>query len=206
MEFTNTIFYVFLILELPIWNTGHMEEDHSAAEWYLHPVAIYKDPFRQGKHILVLCETYSSEDKPSYNNYRYSAVKNAAKCTAEEPWFGIEQEYVFLDVDGHPLGWPKYGFPAPKGPNYCGVGANKAYGRDVVEAHLRACLYAGVNIHGINAEGMAAQWEFQVGPVTGITAADDLWIARFLLIRIAEEFGVRYEIIRRKLSSLIKCV
>ena len=43
------------------------------------------------------------------------------------------------------------------GPYYCGVGANKVYGRDVVEAHYRACLYAEVNIAGCNAEVMPGQ-------------------------------------------------
>lgn len=46
---------------------------------------------------------------------------------------------------------------ASAGPYYCGVGADKAYGRDIVEAHYRACLYAGVKIAGTNAEAMPAQ-------------------------------------------------
>lgn len=45
----------------------------------------------------------------------------------------------------------------PLGPYYCGVGADKAYGRDIVEAHYRACLYAGIKIAGTNAEVMPAQ-------------------------------------------------
>jgi len=48
------------------------------------------------------------------------------------------------------------------GPYYCGVGADRVFGRDVLEAHYRACLYAGVRISGTNAEVMPAQWEFQV--------------------------------------------
>ena len=37
------------------------------------------------------------------------------------------------------------------------MGSNKVYGRDVVESHYRACLYAGVRICGCNAEVMPAQ-------------------------------------------------
>ena len=43
------------------------------------------------------------------------------------------------------------------GPYYCGAGANKVYGRPIVEAHYRCCLYSGINISGENAEVMPAQ-------------------------------------------------
>ena len=78
-----------------------------------------------------------------------------------------------------------------QGPYYCGVGAGKVVGRDIVEAHYKCCLYAGLKISGTNAEVMAAQWEFQVGPCTGIEMGDQLWIARFFLARVAEDFGIR---------------
>ncbi|RWW05548.1 hypothetical protein BHE74_00006871 [Ensete ventricosum] len=105
------------------------------------------------------------------------------KIIAEYIWYGIEQEYTLLQKDVKwPLGWPVGGFPVSfQGPYYCSAGADKAFGRDIVDAHYKACLYAGINISGINGEVMPGQWEFQVGPAVGISAGDELWVARYIL-------------------------
>ena len=50
---------------------------------------------------------------------------------------------------------------------------DQVYGRDIVEAHYRACLYAGIRISGTNAEVMPAQWEFQVS--VRFRLAHDAW-------------------------------
>ena len=80
-------------------------------------------------------------------------------------------------------------------------GAGKVFARDLIEAHYRACLYAGVNISGINAEVMPSQWEFQVGPCEGISMGDHLWMARYLLIRIAEQWGIKVSFHPKPLSG-----
>jgi len=179
--------------ELPVWNydgSSTYQAQGENSDVYLYPCAIYKDPFRGGNHILVMCETYKYDGTPMATNHRKACNEVAQKLAEEEVFFGIEQEYTLLDSDGRPLGWPKNGYPAPQGPYYCGVGSDKVIARDIVDAHYRACLYAGVKICGSNAEVMPAQWEFQVGPCVDVSVGDDLWVARFILHRVAEDFGV----------------
>lgn len=180
------------VSELPIWNfdgssTGQAEGFNS--DVYMKPIAMFRDPFRGGKNKIVLCDTYTYDMKPHETNKRFSCVDSMTQAANQKPWFAIEQEYTLLGEDKRPLGWPRGGYPGPQGPYYCAVGSDRIHGRDIVEAHYRACLYAGVTIAGTNAEVMPAQWEFQIGPCLGIDIGDHLWMARFLLYRVAEEFG-----------------
>jgi len=180
--------------ELPDWNYDGSSTGQSMGEnsdVLLKPQAIFKDPFRRGGNILVVCDTYGPDEEVHPTNFRKQCHEVMEQVKAQKPWFGLEQEYTMFDFTGkHPYGWPVNGYPGPQGPYYCGVGADKVKGRKIVEAHYRCCLFAGVKIAGSNAEVMPSQWEYQVGPCEGIDMGDHLWVSRWILCRVAEEFNV----------------
>jgi glutamine synthetase len=187
------------VADLRIWNfdgssTGQAPGHDS--EVLLKPVAIFPDPFRGAPNILVMCECYEpgkngGEMTAIPSNTRAPAKEKFDKALGELPWFGLEQEYTLFNKDKKtPLGWPRAGYPGPQGPYYCSVGAENSFGRPVVEAHYRACLYAGITISGVNGEVLPGQWEYQIGPCLGISSGDHSWMARYIMYRVCEDFGV----------------
>jgi glutamine synthetase len=152
----------------------------------LKPVAVYPDPARKNG-VLVMCEVMMPDGKtPHPSNSRATVLEDA------DAWFGFEQEY-FLYKDGVPLGFPTGGgFPPPQGEYYTGVGYKNVVNiaRQIVEEHLDLCLEAGINHEGINAEVAKGQWEFQIFGKGSKSAADQMWVARYLLVRLCEKYSV----------------
>ena len=195
--------------DLPDWNydgsSCYLAETENS-EVIMKPVAIFKDPFRgpaknpHHHHLLVLCESYRWTDSsckeltPCSTNFRAHSRAIFEAGANEEPWFGIEQEYTMLGTATKfttwPLGWPNNGYPGQQGPYYCSAGASRCFGRIICDAHYRACLYAGIQVSGTNGEVMPGQWEYQVGPCHGIAIGDQLYMSRYILDRIAEDFKV----------------
>ncbi|MCH8102461.1 MAG: glutamine synthetase beta-grasp domain-containing protein [Chloroflexi bacterium] len=178
--------------EPPIWgfdgsSTNQAPGDDS--DCVLNPVLTVPDPIRKGNNKLVMCEVLLTDLTSHPSNTRAACAAMAEKHAASDTWFGIEQEYT-LFKGSRPLGFPDNGFPAPQGGYYCGVGADEVFGRPLVEEHMTACIEAELAISGINAEVMPGQWEFQIGPVVAPTAGDHLWLARWLLYRLGEKFGI----------------
>lgn len=178
--------------DLPVWGfdgSSTMQATGNNSDCMLKPVKYIPDPIRGGDNVIVLCEVFNADDTVHETNMRAKLREVAEKYKEHEAWFGIEQEYtLFQGIK--PLGWPDNGFPAPQGGYYCGVGADEVFGRPIVEAHMDACIRADLEISGINAEVMPAQWEFQIGPLGALEAADQTWLARWLLYRIGEDFKV----------------
>ena len=179
--------------EPPIWGFDGSSTNQApgkASDCVLSPVCVVPDPLRGGKNVLVLCEVQLIDFTSHPTNTRAACVAVAEKYADQVPMFGIEQEYTFFK-NGRPLGWPEEGYPAPQGPYYCGVGGDFMVGRDIVERHTAACMEAGLSIEGTNAEVMKGQWEFQMGILEAPAIGDQIWLGRWLLNRIAEDYGVQ---------------
>lgn len=188
--------------ELPIWNydgssTG--EATGTKSEIILKPRAVYRCPFR--RHLnpihcyLVMCDTYNTEDLPTETNKRHDAQEIFNTKLEEKPWYGIEQEYfIICNKTSKPLGFPDDKDPPPQGQYYCSIGSRNAFGREIVETHFEHCIYAGLKISGINSEVAPGQWEYQIGPVEGIEAGDQLYISRYILHRLSEKYNVHINI------------
>ncbi|MGI8684693.1 MAG: glutamine synthetase beta-grasp domain-containing protein, partial [Acidimicrobiales bacterium] len=181
------------VTDLPIWGFDGSSTNQAtgvASDCVLRPVCTVPDPIRGGDAVLVMAEVLNTDMTPHPTNTRAALAEAVEKFAAQEPWFGIEQEYTMFK-GSRPLGFPEHtGYPAAQGPYYCGVGSDDIYGRPIVEAHLDVCLKAGIELSGINAEVMPGQWEFQVGPLSPLEVSDKLWLARWLLHRVGEDFGV----------------
>jgi glutamine synthetase len=174
--------------DCPMWSfdgSSTKQAEGNNSDCLLKPIKLVIDSVRKNGYIL-LCEVLNPDETPHESNYRSSLKDNP------DNWYGFEQEYTFVS-DGRPVGFPKDGFPAPQGKYYCGVGSGLVSARDVVEEHLEYCLNSGLNITGINAEVLLGQWEFQVFGKGTLDACDQLWISRFLLLRVAEKYNLKVE-------------
>lgn len=173
--------------DAPMWSfdgSSTEQAEGNSSDCLLKPVAIYPDPARSNAY-LIMTEVLNADGTAHESNGRATINDDD-----NDFWFGFEQEYFLWDPETNlPLGFPAGGYPGPQGPYYCGVGGKNAYGRDVVEEHLDLCLEAGLNVEGINAEVAAGQWEFQIFAKGAQEAGDQIWVARYLLERTAEQYG-----------------
>lgn len=184
---------------IPVWNydgSSTEQADGKLSEVMVRPVKVTKCPFRRGNNLMVLCDAYDHQWIPIATNTRVNANRIFQTKLDEEPWFGIEQEFFLFDAKTNlPLGFngETYNVPKKQGQYYCSVGAGNAFGRQIIDDALDNMLYAGLSVSGINAEVAPGQWEYQIGPVTGIDAADQMWLSRYILERTAEKYNVRVE-------------
>ncbi len=175
----------------PVWSfdgSSTKQAEGGSSDCLLKPVAIFPDPARDNG-FLVMTEVLNPDGTPHVSNSRALIQDDD-----NDFWFGFEQEYFLMDVKTQlPLGFPIGGYPGPQGMYYCSVGGKNTWGRDFVEAHADLCIEAGLNFEGINQEVAAGQWEFQLFAKGAKKAGDEIWVARYLLDRLTEDFGYYIE-------------
>lgn len=165
-------------------------------EVYLTPRKIFSDPFRGSDHVLVLCEAFvpaeagllcddESALKPHPSNNRVPCQAVMRLAAASQPSFMIEQEFTVVEAQRCHMAGSCYDSSKP---SFCGAGSGIVIGRSLAEAHLRSCLHAGLKIDGVSPAGCEGAWAYKLGPCQGTDAADQLWISRYILLRLSERF------------------
>jgi glutamine synthetase len=178
--------------DCPIWafdGSSTQQAEGGSSDCLLKPVSIFPDPARKNGY-LVMAEVLSPDGTPHPSNARATIDDK----NDEDFWFGFEQEYFIMDVHTQlPLGFPIGGYPGPQGLYYCSVGGKNTHGRELVERHADLCIEAGINFEGINQEVACGQWEFQIFAKGAKNAGDHVWIDRYLLDRLTEEYDYYIE-------------
>jgi len=175
----------------PIWNfdgssTGQNIDTNT--EIIIKPCNHYKHP-SSNYDFIILCDC-SNPCLPDFFYFRRNAEKMFEKYQHHHYWFGLEQEYFIMDTStDKPIGLNSIHSNIKQGPFYCGNDGRYNHGRIIAEKHNRKCLDIGINMSGINAEVAIGQWEYQIGPSGPMKTCDDLIVSRFILNRLAEEYG-----------------
>jgi glutamine synthetase len=179
------------LVDCPIWSfdgSSTKQAEGGSSDCLLKPVAIYPDTARESG-FLVMTEVLNADGTAHESNGRANIDDDD-----NDFWFGFEQEYFIMDVETQlPLGFPLGGYPGPQGMYYCSVGGKNTHGRNFVEEHADLCIEAGINFEGINQEVACGQWEFQLFAHGAKKAGDELWVARYLLDRLTEDYGYYIE-------------
>lgn len=143
----------------------------------LHPCHYLPDPLRPAPSYIVLCEVRDTDDQCVPHNTRAPLRDLVPVENRLLAWWGFRQEYSLEPND--PIKMPQ-----------------------AFERHLRACVDSGLMVQGMAWGRLRyeSHGSFKVGhrnmpaqidpdPASILIVADHLWIARFLLKRIAWEQG-----------------
>ena len=183
-----------VLSKCPQWSydgSSTEQAECNSSDVMLNPVRVYANPLEETDmpSFFVLCESMTMDQvpEPLESNSRAN-LREAISGNTEGYWFAPEQEYFITNKDGTPLSFDAEN-SEEQGRYYCGAGALIS-GRELVEMHATVCQMMRLPLCGTNAEVAPAQWEYQLSPNEPLEAADDLWMSRYLLQRLAEKANV----------------
>ena len=179
--------------EPPIWGfdgSSTNQATGSDSDCVLQPVFVCPDPLRGENDKLVMCEVLLTDMTPHPSNTRRACAEAGREVRIDQSRGSASSRSTPSSSTAAPWAGPRPASPRPRARTTAASGGDKMPGREIVERHTAGCMKAGLGIEGTNAEVMMGQWEFQIGVLPPPTVGDQLWVARWLLFRIAEEFDV----------------
>lgn len=192
----------FELNDIPLWGFDGSSTNQaigSSSDCYLKPVRVYRKSglnYEPVPKIYVLCEVLDKDGGAHTTNTRFPLGNED-----HDLWIGFEQEYFIRSGHNKPiLGFENGTGVDPQGMYYCGVGG-QVVGRDFSDVHLDVCLEHGIIVEGTNAEVALGQWEYQIFAKGKLKAADDLWMSRYFLHKLAEEYGYAIELHPKPITS-----
>nr|QKY15334.1 glutamine synthetase (glnA) [Polytomella parva] len=176
-------------------------------------VLVLCDSFRPPSYS-TMCE--GSILQPTVSNNRVASDNLARRAAMSQPLFAAEQQYsvVFPNYPkvspySSPFHAPNYGVPhyssflepggfVPSTSASCDSGstpliAPTAIGRTVSDAHLQACLYAGIRVSSADSNCIPGTYSYELGPYEPVEFGDAVSTSRYLLRRVAEENNVNID-------------
>ena len=179
--------------EPPIWGfdgSSTNQAEGSDSDCVLQPVFVCPDPLRgeqrQAGHVRGAPDRHVAaphEHPAAPASRRRSATPSSSRGSA------LSRSTPSSSTGARWAG-PKQGSRHPRAPTTAASAATRCPVAPSSSATRPACMKAGLGIEGTNAEVMMGQWEFQIGILPPPLIGDQLWTARWLLFRIAEEFDV----------------
>ena len=179
--------------EPPIWGfdgSSTNQAEGSDSDCVLQPVFVCPDPLRGGDNKLVMCEVLLTDMTPHPTNTRRGVRRGGGEVRRPASrGSGSSRSTPSSSTAARWVG-PKPGSPRRRARTTAASAATRCRAARSSSATPQACMKAGLAIEGTNAEVMMGQWEFQIGVLPPPLIGDQLWMARWLLFRIAEEFDV----------------
>lgn len=156
----------------------HVPNEKTEDGHILVPKSIYNNPFRGGGNRLILCEMFKNGNTPTETNTRNKAFETINGELGLQ--FAIVQDFTITSENDN-LMKVDSGYP----------GVGYVHHREMMRTFYEYCLFAGVNLSSSFPTKIPYQWRVRLGYTGRVESADDLWVARYLLLRLMEKNNLK---------------
>eukprot|EP00798_Chlamydomonas_sp_ICE-L_P016872 gene16872-23144_t len=125
-------------------------------------------------------------------NQEYTVIlgKSTARSESTEEARGVWPHSHLPDPTKAFIAESYLGENIPKAADCPNLGIASA-GRDLADDLITACLHAGLHVNEVSNGAHHTAWCYRLGPLGALDISDELWMSRFLALRISEKRGLR---------------